>query len=283
MKSNRNTYMKKTLFWSWAVLLVLGLLSGICGGLRGYNSPLVLSETYSLSKTIYLTDERTDSLMLDLQYAYPLSLPAMDSVEQAIRADIQAQLFGEAFRTMRPELVVDAYAALRHTEYLQTNLPLVQEWDADPKLQKGGHGPAFCEEFTLVSGVYGLSHHILSYGEDCYTYTGGAHGYGYTLLFNYSLLTGALLHEDDLFVDDYFEPLHHLLVESLIHQTDNVDTERELRAMGFSVEDIVPNDNFFVTEDGLVYVYNPYDIAPYAMGSISIHLSYSSIEKYLRD
>ena len=282
MKSNRNTYMKKTLFWSWTILLVLGILSGVCGGLRGYNSPLVLSEMYSLSKTVYLTDERTDSLTLDLQYAYPLSLPASDSVEQAIRADIQAQLFGEAFRTMRPELVVEAYSALRHTEYLQTNLPLSQEWDASPKAKKGDHGSVFCEDFSLVSGIFGLSHHILSYGEDCYTYTGGAHGYGYTFIFNYSLLTGALVHEEDLFVDDYFEPLHHLLVEALIHQTENVDTERELRAMGFSIEDIVPNDNFYVTEDGLVYVYNPYDIASYAMGRIDIYLSRSAIEKYLR-
>lgn len=274
--------MKKTLFWSWTVLLVLGLLSGVCGGVRGYQSPLVLVETYSLNKTVYLTDAHTDSLSLDLQFDVPLSLPASDSVEQAIRADIQAQLFGEAFRSLRPETAIEAYSALRHTEYLQTNLPVSQEWDDNPRNRKMGHGCMFCEEYTLAASVYGLSHHILSYGEECYSFTGGAHGYGYTLIFNYSLLTGALVHEEDLFVDDYFEPLHRLLVEALIHQTENVESERALRAMGFSVEDIVPNDNFYVTEDGLVYIYNPYDIAPYAMGRIDIHLSRTSLEPYLR-
>ncbi len=274
--------MKKTLFCSWTVLIVLGLSAAICGALRGYDSPLVSTETYCLSKTVYLTNDRTDSLKLAFQYDYPLALPTADSAAHAIRADIQAQLFGEAFRSMRPELVLEAYAALRHTEYLQNNLPLMLEWDANPRAQKDDHGAMFCEDYAFVSGVYGLSHHILSYGEECYAYTGGAHGNSYTLIFNYSLLTGAPIHEEDIFVDDYFEPLHHLLVEALIYQTENADTERALRKLGFSVEDIVPNDNFYVTEDGFVFVFNPYDIAPYAMGRIDIFLSYDKIDKYLR-
>lgn len=53
-----------------------------------------------------------------------------------------------------------------------------------------------------------------------------------------------------------------MLVEALIHQTENADTERELRKLGYSVEDIVPNDNFFVSEEGITYVYMPYEIAP---------------------
>ena len=89
--------------------------------------------------------------------------------------------------------------------------------------------------------------------------------------------------EQDLFTYDYYEPLKSLLLEALIAQTDEAETRKDLRRLGYSVADVVPNENFYVTDEGITYVYNPYEIAPYAMGCIQISLSWDSIRHLLRN
>ena len=117
---------------------------------------------------------------------------------------------------------------------------------------------------------------------DVYEYTGGAHGNRYLLIQNYDLQTGDAVSEQDLFIDDYYESLKTLLLEALIAQTDEAETRKDLRRLGYSVADVVPNENFYVTDEGITYVYNPYEIAPYAMGCIQISLSWDSIRHLLR-
>lgn len=268
--------MNKSLLRSWAVIFLVGVAFCIDGVVRGLDTGSVVTKTYVLQKTVYLTPEKQDSLCLDLQYAYPVALPAHDSVLHAIQTQIKTELFGEAFADMDPDHALSAYAALNHTRYLQDNQPLADEWgDRD-------HGSAFCEDLVVNASPAGMARGILSYAEDIYSYTGGAHGLGICLLKNYSLATGQPVHEEDLFIDDYFEPLCTMLVEALIHQTENADTERELRKLGYSIEDIVPNDNFFVSEEGITYVYMPYEIAPYALGRTDIFLPWSVLTSVLK-
>ena len=249
--------MNKSLFRSWAVILLVGAAFCIDGVIRGLDTAPVVTKTYTLQKTVYLTPEKNDSLYLDLQYAYPTAISAHDSVLQSIQTQIKTELFGEAFADMRPDHALSAYAALNHTQYIQDNQPLADEWGDK-------------------------EHGFLSYSLSKYSYTGGAHGMSICLVKNYSLATGQSVHEEDLFIDDYFEPLCGMLVEALIHQIENADTERELRKLGYSVEDIVPNDNFFVSEEGITYVYMPYEIAPYALGRTDIFLPWSVLNSILK-
>ncbi len=268
--------MNKSIFRSWAVILLVGAAFCADGVVCGLDTQSVVTETYTLQKTIYLTSEKRDSLYLDLQYAYPIAMPAPDSVLQAIQTHIKTELFGEAFADMQPDHALSAYAALNHTQYIQNNQPLAEEWGNKDR------GSAFCEELIIHATPAGMARGILSYGEDIYSYTGGAHGMSICLLKNYSLATGQPVYEEDLFADDYFEPLCSLLVEALIHQTENADSERELRKLGYSIEDIVPNDNFFVSEEGITYVYMPYEIAPYAIGRTDIFLPWSVLTTVLK-
>ena len=41
-------------------------------------------------------------------------------------------------------------------------------------------------------------------------------------------------------------------------------------------------DNFALTKDGLKFVYNPYEIAPYAMGQQEIVIPYSELKSLLK-
>lgn len=268
--------MNKSIFFSWVVILLVGAAFCIDGLFRGLDTSMVETRTYRLSKTVYLTAEKQDSLVLDLRYEYPIALSAHDSVLHKIQLQILTEMFGEAFTDMQPEHALAAYAALNHTQYIQNNLPLIADFNDDNR------GSALCEVLDVNAAPAGMAHGILSYGEYIYTYTGGAHGMEAYIIHNYSLATGDPVSEDDLFIDDYFEPMCKMLVEALIHQTENADTERELRKLGYWIEDIVPNDNFFVSEEGITYVYTPYEIAPYALGSTAIFLPWSVLTPVLR-
>ena len=270
--------MNKSLILSWCVILAVGGVFCIYGALKGLQTHEVVTEKYQLQKVVYLTAEKQDSLDISLSYEYPVCLPTSDSVVQQIQYNIKKELFGEAFSDMDPQQAISAYAAWKHTDYVQNNLPLMQEWDASYSgSSDANHGAMFCETLIIDGYELGMAQDMWSYGEDVYVYTGGAHGYGFLLTQNYDLQTGNRVYEADLFKEDYFEPLHKLLLQSLLQQTDSADTEYELRNMGYNTDDIVPNDNFYISEKGITYVYNPYDIAPYAMGRSEILLSWQNI------
>lgn len=46
-----------------------------------------------------------------------------------------------------------------------------------------------------------------------------------------------------------------------------------LVAQGFFPEYISTTENFEVTEDGITFYYNPYDIGCYALGGVEVHIT----------
>lgn len=270
--------MRKSIIWSWSLLLFIGLVSAVCGAVQTMNLSKVLTVPYAMQKVVYLTPEQRDSLIVELSYTYPVRMPAPDSVLSKVQRSLKATLFGEAFADMQPQQAMEAYMAWKHTDYVHSTLPMAQEWYIDHTDSRSG----FNETLYIYGYELGLAKGIWSYAEDGYSYTGGAHGYSYLLVHNYNLSTGEPVHEEDLFIDDYFEALHDLLVRRLLEQTEDATTERELRNLGYSLGDVVPNDNFYSTEEGITYVYNPYEIAPYVMGRTEILLPWSDIHTLLR-
>ncbi len=90
------------------------------------------------------------------------------------------------------------------------------------------------------------------------------------------------LSEEDLFVPNYFKPLTEKIVRNLMKKY-NVTVPDSLISEGFfEVEDIVPNNNFWLSNEGIHYSYNQYEIAPYAMGVIDVTIPYSELKDILK-
>lgn len=273
--------MRKDITYSWLVILFIGIIAGAAGAIRQLLTPVVVCKDFHFEKTAYLTPDKQDSLFVSFDYAYPVAVKGnpKSNTCRSIQQSVCRTVFGEAFTEMRPQQALEAYAALKHTEYIQNNFPILQEWQMDSQEHPE---TMFNEELIIHASPVGIGRGILSYGMDVYEYTGGAHGNNYLLIQNYDLHTGNTIEEQDLFIDDYYEPLHRLLVAALIAQTDEAASEKDLRRLGYSVPDIVPNENFFLSEQGITYVYNPYEIAPYALGRIQILLSYDTLTTLMR-
>ena len=48
------------------------------------------------------------------------------------------------------------------------------------------------------------------------------------------------------------------------------------------MEFVVPNGNFSVTTDGMSWIFQPYEVGPYALGIVTAHVSWEELKPYLQ-
>ncbi len=106
------------------------------------------------------------------------------------------------------------------------------------------------------------------------SYLGGAHGLATVHYLNLDPVTGAKKVLTDLLVEGAL-PEAIALAESRFREVRGVAEGTTLKDAGFTFENdtFVLSDNFALRDDGLAFYYNPYDVAPYALGPTEIVLS----------
>ena len=119
--------------------------------------------------------------------------------------------------------------------------------------------------------------HLQTYAVAYNDYTGGAHGMNALVCNVFDLTTGETVSEADLFAEGWQDGVSALLKTAL-------DAFLAAQEEG---EDLVfgapaPNGNFSVSEEGVTWTYNPYEIAPYSMGAIELTVSWSDLKTYLK-
>lgn len=116
-----------------------------------------------------------------------------------------------------------------------------------------------------------------------YAFTGGAHGMSVTQYLIFDTATGRQLGLNDLFKPG-FEATLDKLIERRFRQmrglsaTDPLNSEKG----GLFENKITHNENFAVTGSGIRFLYNQYEIAPYAAGQITINLSFDELKEILK-
>ena len=129
---------------------------------------------------------------------------------------------------------------------------------------------------------------ILNFIAETFEYTGGAHPNSWNKWMNFEKNTGKLLALKDVFMAGSEKPMSDMLLEELITEMatrleDSSITSLEgLQNAGIlnSTNMYVP-DNFLLEKEKVSFLYNKYDIAPYAVGVITLSLPYTSVEKYM--
>lgn len=119
------------------------------------------------------------------------------------------------------------------------------------------------------------------YAIDTYSFTGGAHGMKATSYNVIDLERGRLLSLKDLFAESDYPVINRMLCQQLAESLGtSVD---RLAGEDYETENIIADDNFMISATGITWLFNPYDIAPYAKGTVTITLSYRAILGYLID
>ncbi|MGB5238128.1 MAG: DUF3298 and DUF4163 domain-containing protein [Flavobacteriaceae bacterium] len=121
---------------------------------------------------------------------------------------------------------------------------------------------------------------ILTIGLNSYIFTGGAHGYGSTRFLNFHKKSGQELDNSELFKN------HKKFVEfaeDQFRRQQKIKPDQPINSTGFMFEgdEFYLPENIGYTENGLKLLYNPYEVASYADGTIELLLPYTDINSFL--
>lgn len=113
-------------------------------------------------------------------------------------------------------------------------------------------------------------------------YMGGAHGYANTSFMNIDLDIMQEIQLSDLLLPGYEAELN-LAGEKIFRKLHDLPSDASLYDADFRFENdqFSLNNNFAVTKNGLLFYFNTYDIAPYAMGATEILIPYSQIQNLI--
>lgn len=115
-----------------------------------------------------------------------------------------------------------------------------------------------------------------------YNFQGGAHGASATFFINWNTKDNKSITLDDLFVADYPDKLK-AIAERIFRKEEKLsDTSSLARDYFFKDNKFALNNNFSVTPIGLKFIYNQYEIKPYAAGITELFIPYSQIKSLLR-
>lgn len=124
---------------------------------------------------------------------------------------------------------------------------------------------------------------LLTYCNRYEEYTGGAHGMYMTTFLHLDLRTLTPVTLDDLFVEESEEELTRLLWKRLM-EDHQAKSKEELYDLGYaSTGDLTPIDNFYLDNQGITFYYNVYEIAPYALGPVTITLKRDEVKHLMGD
>jgi hypothetical protein len=115
------------------------------------------------------------------------------------------------------------------------------------------------------------------------SYLGGAHGMATVHYVNLDPVTGARKVLTDVLAQGALLDAV-ALAEARFREVRSLPEGTTLKDAGFTFENdaFVLSDNFALRDDGLAFYYNPYDVAPYAMGATEILLSPEEVRPLLK-
>lgn len=115
-----------------------------------------------------------------------------------------------------------------------------------------------------------------------YTFQGGAHGASFTGFINWDAETNKTVKLDDIFKEGY-KPQLSAIAEKIFRRNEKLkDTSSLARDYFFKDNKFALNDNYSVTPLGLRFIYNQYEIKPYAAGQTELLIPYDQIKQLMR-
>ena len=240
--------MKRYIFMIFAALVAVGCHASLS------------TDTYMDEIAMPAGEGSADSLLMSISLEYITSGPLKESVNNAIV-------------TRSFDLTEDWDGSLEEAATLYRE-DLIDEYLTD----NGGFRTSTWED--RIEGVFsGRYKNWINYILTYYSYKGSAYGIQTVSPIVFDAVSGKVVSEEDLFADGYTEPVAALLREAVKASMEKEDEELlELVTM----ELVVPNGNFSVGPGGVEWVFQPYDVGPYALGIVSASLDWKQLKPYLK-
>lgn len=220
-----------------------------------------------------LKNSNNPNCNLQLSFTFPENFYDKEILKK-LQKNFVLSYFGEKYEDLSPNKAIAVYTE----DYLQA----YKELEIDFKKEESTTGNWYSYYEMVSNSIIYNQNEILSYTINFENYTGGAHGSHTYTNHVLNLRTGNPIHEEDIFVENYQENLSQILISHIVKQRD-VENAKDLENIGyFSIEEIFPNGNFLIEKEGIVYTFNEYEIAAYAVGPTQVCLPYKEISHLLK-
>lgn len=261
------------------------LLSG-CNGQKQIDSSTI--EYINLKEDVHLEDNTTSpAYKMTIDYAYLAEKNGNDTIAHKINHTVQSTILGKKYAEMEPQAAIDSFKNVYVREYRNSVADLYKE-DIKNGTSKDELPSWYNYEYSLTTQFKDGKEGVLNYTAVTFEYSGGAHPNQWENWLNFDKNTGKRLTLKDVFMAGSETPMSKMLLEKLIKEmatkldNSNIQSLEDLQNEGIlnSTNMYVP-DNFLLEKNEASFLYNKYDIAPYAMGTIVLSLPYAEIEKYM--
>lgn len=239
--------------------------------------------------TVYLKSDSksSPSCKIHLKYTYLKPASTEDSLSVLINTEIQEKLFGEKMENLSPEALTSQIVNDYITSY-KTDVQKLYEADIYNGMQEQDIPAWYNYEYNINTEMSMGKDSIWNYIITTFQSTGGAHPNTYSQWLNIDATTGHLLTAEDVFRKDAETPICNLILKALLKEvnsrmeTDTIQSLDDLQEAGILLNtDLYIPENFLIGKNGISFLYNRYDIAPYATGEFNLTIPYNEIETYL--
>ncbi len=206
---------------------------------------------------------------IELTLIYPEDKYFQAGIVDSVKQLIADSFFGSNFYEKNPDSMLTHF----ETEYFSNYKKQNEDWY--------GKGASFNWQKTVNMSVVFNSNYLLCFEYLKYAYSGGAHGMTNIAYDIIDLNDGNILTYNDIFTDDSKDSLTNILTQKL-RKDYKIPNNTPLKKAGFFVDSIAPNHNIYINGNGIGFLYNSYEIAPYSNGQTNIFLEFDKISGLLR-
>ncbi len=232
-------------------------------------------ETVTADKTVVLSNEENSPTCM-VHLSMEEATEASGHRGELINTTVMKRLLDRDEATMK--LATEAFAEDYTKSYKETMLPLYNQ-DRGDTTKRAWYQYHYIIETSTQKGSKGTIVYLATIDY----YEGGAHGINQQITMNFEAKTGRHLTLADIFASGYEQPLKNVLLKALKNKT-GCSTLNALHDKGYLYSmDMFPSENFILSEETITFIYNPYEIAPYAMGSTELIIPFSDVENILKN
>ena len=271
-----------------AIILLMMLLStwlGGCGLMEKYDdSPY---KHIFKEEEAHLTEDAS-SPFCDFSVDYTYLDEEGDSIATLINRTIQGEFLGNDYASLTPEEAVDSFMNVYIRDYRKETGELYQvdraKGTSDEEIPDW-----YNQTYSLVTFIEEGHGGIINVSANVFVDTGGAHPHQWSQWLNFDFESGNLLTKDDVFLASAKADIERMLLDHLmlmqaeIYPDESLKTLEDLQQKGFlQMTNMYIPDNFLLHKEGVSFLFNRYDIAPYSAGEIVIEIPYEEIGYYLK-
>ena len=232
-----------------------------------------VNQVFKTAQSVFHILDKNDSIDTYTTASVALQWPLQfgDNDITALQDTLLTLTFGESGN---PDEVIENY--LQHPQgYGDKVLDLVEGLPAELT-----PGTMVLSNTVSVASV-GFCERYIVYKVDNYEYSGGAHPNLYSHFLNYDVKTNRVLTYNDIFVENAEDALLNIITRHLLGNYFAESLEELAEKSGIFTDQIFVSRNVFLTGDHIVFHYNPYDIAPWSEGIISVKVRVQELARFL--